>query len=134
MTQYLQSYQKTMTDRIAGASPETLMVMLYEGMLTRIKQARERFEANQRIPAKSSVMRAMRIADALMEHLNLEDGGETAKNLEQLYYFVISELAEANRVEQPAPHLDNALRTLEPLYEAWKGLAAKGSSATAPAK
>ena len=117
------SYQQSMSDKITSSSPEELIVMLYDGMVSKIRQAKERFEAGQEVRAKESVIKAMKIADALMENLNFEEGGETAKNLEKLYYFVIHELAEANRANQPQPKLENALRVIEPLHEGWKALA-----------
>lgn len=126
MSQYVNSYRKVMAERIATAKPETLMVMLYEGAVTRIKQAKERFGAEQKFPARESVLRAMRIVDALMEHLNLETGGETAQNLERLFLYVVSELSTAARSEQaPDDSLDNALLVLEPLCASWRELAAR---------
>lgn len=122
-----QSYQKTMAERIATSKIETLMVMLYEGMITKIKQARERFDSGQNFRAKEAITRAMRIADALMENINLDEGGETAQNLEKLYYYIISELASANRETSPETHLDNALRVTEILHQGWKDLESKTS-------
>ncbi len=117
------SYQTTLANTFQDKSPEQMVVLLYEGMATRIKQAQERFEARQNVRAKEALIRAMRIADALMEHLNLEEGGDTAKNLERLYYYIISELSEATRAENPNPHLANSLRVIDPLLDGWKKLA-----------
>lgn len=119
------SYQKTMAERISLSKPETLMVMLYDGMITRLKQAKERFGAKQELKAKEAITRVMRIADALMDNLNHEDGGETAAKLEQLYFYVITELAQANREKEPMSHIENACRVLEILQQSWKQLEEK---------
>ncbi|MBI4239322.1 MAG: flagellar export chaperone FliS [Deltaproteobacteria bacterium] len=128
MYQPWQTYKDTMAERILSARPEQLLAMLYEGMITKIKQAGERFQAKQDIPARESLIRAMRIADTLMDHLDLEHGGEAAKNLEQLYAFVVSSLSKASLEDDPEPHLNHALRTLEPLYRAWQQLAERAMS------
>ncbi len=119
------SYQKTMSERISQSKPETLMVMLYDGMITRLKQAKERLGANQALKAKEAITRVMRIADALMDNINHEDGGETAAKLEQLYFYVIAELAKASREKDPLPHINNAERVLEVLQEGFKKLEEK---------
>lgn len=124
MYQPWQTYKDTMAERILSAGPEQLLAMLYEGMITKVKQARERFQAKQEIPARESLIRAMRIADTLMDHLDMDKGGETAKNLEQLYAFIVSSLSKASMEDDPEPHMHHALRVLEPLHQAWQQLAA----------
>lgn len=118
----LGSYQKVMSERFSQAKTESLMVLLYEGMITKIKQARERFESGQVVSAKESTVRAMKIAAALMDSLNFEEGGETAQNLEKLYYYIVSELSLVSRGEKPDLHLSNAQQILETLLRGWKSL------------
>lgn len=121
-------YQKTLSEKINISRPETLVVMLYEGMITKIAQARERIELGQTVKSKECIIRAMKIADALMEHLNLEEGGEVAQQLEKLYYFIISELAQANRDLEPLIHLDNARKVIDTLLAGWKSLEKRASA------
>lgn len=121
----LQNYQKTLEEKIATATPENLMVMLYEGMVTRIKQAKERFSAGQKVKAHESAIRAMKIADALMENLNMEEGGDVADNLEKIYFFIISQLSKSIRSEDPLSYWDSVLKVLAPLVEGWQKLAEK---------
>ncbi len=101
------------------------MVMLYEGMVTRIKQAKERFGAGQKVKAHESAIRAMKIADALMENLNMEEGGAVADNLEKIYFFIISQLSKSIRSDDPSPYWDSVLKVLGPLVEGWQRLAEK---------
>ncbi len=121
----LGSYQNTMKERILDTRHETLMVMLYDGMVTRVKQAKERFESKQDVKAKESVIQTMRIADALMDNINFDEGGDTAHMLEKLYFYIITELGEANRGKEPITHLNQALKVLEILLDAWKQLESK---------
>ena len=121
----LQNYQKTLEERITTSRPEELMVMLYEGMVTRVLQAKDRFESGQKVKAHESAIRAMKIADALMENLNMEEGGEVADNLEKIYFFIISQLSKSIRAEEPLPYWESTLKVLAPLVEGWKKLAEK---------
>jgi flagellar protein FliS len=126
--QYNNPYQRTMADKIYNASPEALIVMLYEGMVTKIKQAKERHHAGHVAKSKEAIIRSMRIADALMENINFKDGGQTAQDLELLYFYIISQLSGASMKDDPLPMLDNALRVVETLLEGWKQLQGKVSS------
>lgn len=121
----LNGYQNTVKNKIESASHETLMVMLYDGMITNIKQAKERIETGHELKAKSCIVRTMKIADALMDSLNMDDENQAAKDLESLYYFVISELNLANKGDNVQFRLDNAKKVLEILMEGWKQLEEK---------
>lgn len=122
-------YKKTMAEQLVDKTPEQLMILLYDGMLTKLKQAKERFTAKQTIPAKECVIRAMKITHALMDNLNMDEGGNTAKNLEQLYYYIIFELSQANNADDdPITHIDNAIRVVQTLGDAWKQLEKKSIS------
>lgn len=125
MNNQYQSYQKTLADQIHAKTPEQIMVMLYDALTTKIKQAKERLNVKQPVKAKEAIIRAMKITDALMDNLNMEQGGQTAKNLESIYFFVIAELAEANKQNEPSKHLDNALSVIAPLKEGFEKLASK---------
>lgn len=126
----LSQYQQANLSNLQNASLEELMVKLYEGMIMRIRQAKERFANQQVTPAKESVLRAMKIADALMDNLNYEEGGDTVQNLEKLYFYIIQELSKANSSEDPIPHLDNSLRVINPLAESFRELERKIHHAT----
>lgn len=118
----LNGYQNIIQNKITSAKHETLMVMLYDGMITRLKQAKERIDSGLEVKAKDCIIRAMRIADALMDSLNMDEGGNVATDLERLYYFVISELSQANKGIDANLHIDNALKILEVLLDGWKQL------------
>lgn len=119
----LQSYQNSLATRIQNSKPEQLMAMLYEGMVTRIKQSKEWYAQHESWKARESIFKAMRIADALMDHVDTTHGGEAAKNLERLLLFIINELATANKHEATSAHLDNALRVIAPLHDCWTKMA-----------
>lgn len=119
----LNPYSKVLSDRYDRASPAELVALLHDGIITRMRQAKERFQFAQHHLAKEALVRSMRIADVLMDHLNTTDGGEVANNLEQLYFFVIQQLSAALKKNEAGEELDNIVRVLEPLRDSWNELA-----------
>ena len=63
----------------------------------------------------------MNIVTGLAEALDMEKGGEISINLSKLYEFVNMRLLNANLNNDPAM-LDEALRVLHELREAWEGI------------
>ncbi len=125
MYQQVSSYTNMMAEKFLHESPENLMVMLYEGMITRIRRGREFYKAGQLVRARESSMQASRIASALMDNLNFEEGGETVRNLERLYAYVISEVSASCISQDPSPHYQNILSVLETLCGSWKELSGR---------
>lgn len=125
MNPLVSSYQNTIVTSVSSNKPETLMVMIFEGMINKVKQAEELHASGNLAAARASIVRAMKIADALQESLNFEEGGEAAKNLERLYDYILSELAIANRSDNPIIPLKHVICILEPLLSSFKQMQAQ---------
>lgn len=85
-----------LTAAVYGASPIGLVVMLYEGAIKAIAQAciaiqAKRFEEKARLTSKT-----IDIIDGLRQSLDLEQGGEAAANLNDLYIYMKNRLLVAN--------------------------------------
>lgn len=119
-----QPYQQTEANKILQASPEQLILMLLEGVMTQVKRVRERYKAGQTVQWKESVNRAMRILNFLQESLNMEKGGEIATNLERIYFFAIDKLFQASRSEDPIPNVEQVERVIGIIYKSWAQIAA----------
>lgn len=107
---------------VASANPHRLVQMLYDGFLDAVKQAREAM-ADGRIEHKGRhIGHAARILDeGLKASLNLEAGGELARNLHDLYVYVSMRLIHANLRNDDAA-LEEAHRLIEPLGSAWSNI------------
>ena len=103
---------------IRTATPEIIIVKLYEGALRFIRAARAHQEAGHIAGRATSIAKALSIVNELQHSLNLERGGEIAHNLDSLYFFVTDRLLEANLRGSIAP-LDVASGILSTLNEAW---------------
>lgn len=122
-------YHKVQTDTdLDTASPHRLVAMLFEGFFDACSQARGYIRAGNIEQKCRSLARAARIVDeGLKAPLNLEAGGELAKDLRDLYAYVSVRLTHANLQNDDAA-VDECQRLLRPVQLAWKEIGAKVGS------
>jgi len=119
-------YRRT---EIQSRSPLELVVMLYDGALRFMTDARDA-AARRDIPARrEAVSRTLAIISELQSTLDLGAGGDMARSLDGLYAFVTSRLMDATARQDPQP-IDEAIRVFSTLREAWAAIA-KGDGAPA---
>lgn len=97
------AYRKT---QVETASPEALILMLYDGALRFIGQAEIAFEEKNIEQISNLLLRIQAIFAELMTALDKEKGGEIAVNLERLYVFFLEKLGDANVKKDVAPLLE----------------------------
>lgn len=108
---------------LSGASPHKLISMLYDGLIDSIAQARGAMRQRQFEAKGRAIVRAVGIVqDGLRGGLNLEAGGRLAANLDALYSYVSLRLSTANLRNDEAA-LDECLRLIQPLRDAWMAIA-----------
>jgi flagellar secretion chaperone FliS len=110
--------QKYKNQSIQTASPEKLLLLMYEGAIKFIKKAIVAAEEKKIADRGMNIGRAYDIILELNNTLDHKIGGEIAKNLEQLYMFITEQLTKANITGDPE-HLRSSLKILETLYEGW---------------
>jgi flagellar protein FliS len=93
MNAYFNQYQN---NQVTTASPEQLLIMLYDGAIRFVRQAAEAMAAGERVRKLESISKALGIVSELANTLDHEVGGEIAENLDALYHFMIRELTQAN--------------------------------------
>jgi flagellar secretion chaperone FliS len=111
-------YQAYHHNAVATAAPEQLVVMLFDGALRFSRRAVAAYEAGQRPQATQAIGRVTSIVNELNATLDLEAGGEIARNLRSIYGFVNRHLVEAVREADPNRVLQ-ASRLLAELREAF---------------
>jgi flagellar protein FliS len=94
-------YQAYHHNAVNTASPEQLVVMLFDGALRFSRRAVNAFEAGQRPQATQAVGRVTSIVNELNATLDLEAGGEIARNLRSIYGFINRHLVDAVRESDP---------------------------------
>jgi flagellar protein FliS len=110
-----QKYKQT---SVQSATPEKILLMLYEGAMRFIKLAITAIDNKDIAGRGMNIGRAFDIILELNNTLNHEKGGDIAKNLEQLYMFITDQLTKANATGQRKP-LEDSLKVLETLYSGW---------------
>ena len=96
--------------------------MLYEGANRSLAQARSAIERENAYAKREAISRALAIVAELQNVLNVDDGGEIAESLDSLYSFVNERLIDANQ-RNDVGAIDEAVRVLAPLHDAWVQLA-----------
>jgi flagellar protein FliS len=131
----LSAYSQAGLDaKVASASPQTLITMLFDGAIAAIAKAKphmERVNSEQvtgadKVESIAEKGKALSkaiaiIEDGLMTSLNLEVGGELAGNLYWLYEYMSQRLVLAN-LHNDVAYLDEVSLHLTGLREAWNGM------------
>jgi flagellar protein FliS len=119
-TRAVATYQQV---QVTSRSPLELVVMLYDGAISALRQAHGAMVAGDLMTKRESMKRGLEIIQHLQSSLNMEDGGEIATKLDLVYQDVIGRVLEANVAANPAL-LEEALRLLGIVRDAWGAIAA----------
>ncbi len=114
---------------VMTASPEQLVVMLYDGAIRFLRQAEAALEEGAYLHAHEKLGRCEAILDELLATLNME-AGELSVRLQSIYLFCKRSLIEARLGREPSKVADVVV-LLADLREAWAGLAAREQAAPA---
>ena len=111
-----QTYRRTQTQT---AAPGELVLMLYRGAARFVSSAIEAIAARDIAAAHNGLVRAQEIIAELRSTLDLERGGDIARNLESIYDYLNRRLLEANlrKDAEPAREVLKLLRELLPAWE-----------------
>ena len=121
-----QSYRQVAT---LTAAPGQLVLMLYDGAIRFLEQARVGFtredplEFNQTI--NNHVIKAQAIINELNLYLDMENGGDCASNFRRLYDYLDRRLQESNQRKEEAG-IQEVIRRLTVLRNAWAEMLQKG--------
>ena len=118
----LKSYAKVQyRANVEVASPHRLVDMLYEGAIERIVQAKGAMERGDIELKGNKVNSAVSIVGGLRESLNVDEGGELAHNLDNLYVYIQRILCNAH-IKNDTSLLLEAQTLLEDLRSAWQAI------------
>ncbi len=111
-------YRSYFENQVRTASPEKIMIMLYDGAIRFLRQARQALGQGDRAGKLKKVSRAVAIITELSNTLDHEKGGEVVENLDGLYWFMIRELTRGNVSGDQKP-IDVCENILLELREGW---------------
>ncbi len=106
---------------INTSGPLDLVIMLYEGAIYHTRRARVAIQEGDIQKKVHAINRVIAIVEELLRSLNMQEGGQVAENLQELYLFIMKELTEAN-ITSSQEKLDVVESILKTLLEGWKEL------------
>ncbi len=107
---------------VMTASPVELVAKLYEAAITNLRKAIACIEAGDVEGRWKANRKTFDILEHLTLTLNTEQGGEIAKNLSELYTFMMRQLIEVD-VNNDVAAAQNVITLLEPIQKSWRELA-----------
>jgi flagellar protein FliS len=107
---------------VGSASPESLVVMLYDGAIRFLGAALRAFEHDDpldfNLTVHTNITKTQEIIRELNHALDLENGGELGQSLTSLYYYFDQRLQEAN-IKKDRAIIEEILSRISELRDAW---------------
>lgn len=110
--------QAYFSTQVSTTSQGQLLLMLYDGCIKFLNQAKVSIEEKDVAKKGTLITRALDILNELDSSLNMEAGGEIAKNLHELYFFCNTRLLKAN-LELNTVYIDEVIKILDGLRDAY---------------
>jgi flagellar protein FliS len=123
----IQAYRKV---EAQSRSPLELVVMLYDGALASLTEARSAAAHGDARRQSVAVSKALAIVCSLQETLNLSEGGSVAAELDRLYTYASRRLLDVT-VKKDVAALVEVHKLLTCLRSAWHEIATQSHHSTA---
>lgn len=130
---YTQAYNAYKETNVKTASQGRLVVLLYEEAVRQLTLASSLFSEDSNLPVQNierfgkSILKSQEIITELQVSLDMEKGGEIAKNLMALYIFFNRQLTDAN-IKKDKAIVESILKMMSELCESWRQAAASSAS------
>jgi len=118
---------------VVAASPNKLIVMLYEGVISACKSAATHMQQRDIQRKGEMISKAVLIIESgLRASLDKKNGGEIAVSLDKLYMYMVQRLTLANLRNQPQL-IEEVIVLLTDLKSAWEAIETQAVSPAASA-
>ena len=125
MSNYGGNYQNAYKKASVNTLDQTkLIIMLYDGAIKNASFAVEHMKSGQIEKVHECLIKTKNIVTELMATLNMDRGGDIAKNLQSLYSYMFSQLIEANMNKKTEPVVV-VIDLLKELRAAWTQINSK---------
>ena len=115
---------------VEAADPHRLVMMLFEGAMIAVSDARRHLADRHVAPRGAAVSKAiMIIENGLKASLDMNSGGELAVHLSSLYDYMRNQLVAAN-LQSSDKNLEEVHRLLGELKDAWAQIGKPSSART----
>jgi flagellar protein FliS len=127
MTRGVDAYRRT---EAQSASPMQLVVMLYDGALRFLTEARTAHASGDLARRADALRHVAAILAECHSTLDLEQGGAVAAELDRLYSYMSARLLDVT-LKRDATAIDEIHRLMTPLRHAWAEAAAQNTISAA---
>jgi flagellar protein FliS len=114
-------YSEQLEQQVLCADRIELVGIMFDHLVACVMEARQSLLSGDRMARGRSIAKALGLVGELSRSLDVEKGGEFARNLQPIYAFVARRLVEAQTQQLEKPLIE-AAETLRPLRDAWKEL------------
>jgi len=109
--------------QVESRSQLELVVLLYDGLVRFLTEGREAIARRDLHAKRTAIARGLAILGHLQSTVDRDRGGDIAVQLLSLYGYISRRIVDAN-VKLDVEPLDEALRLIAPLRDAWTEIAA----------
>lgn len=118
------AYRQT---EVRSRTPLELVVMLYDGAIKFMLAGQEAIQRRDIAARKTALSKALAIISELQSTLNMDQGGEIATSLDELYRWSSVRLLDAT-VHNTVEPIEEVLQVFRTLRDAWSGIASGSGS------
>ena len=118
----LNAYKETDLTEIDNATPHKLIELTFKDLKKNLLIIRRKLDENKSIGGLESA-KAIAAFEILKSSLNYENGGEIAKNLEQIYNYSLNQLQLVIKNDKEY-ELDSVISIISSLVDAWSSISA----------
>lgn len=116
MNPYLKEYKK---NQVETATPEQILILLYDGAIQYLNKAAICIEEKNSSELQTNLFACEKIIIEFMNTLDMELGGDVARNLYRLYEYFYRTLISVG-ITQNMDKLQEVLRHLKNLRDTWQ--------------
>ena len=116
----LNAYKETDLSEIEDATPHKLIELTFKDLKKNLLVIRRKLNENERIGGLESA-KAVAAIEILKSSLNFEQGGDIARNLEQIYEYSLNQLSLIIKNDKEY-ELDTVISIISSLVDAWSSM------------
>ena len=120
----LNAYKETNLTEVEDASPHKLIELTFKDLKRNLLLIRRKLNDGEKIGGLEAA-KSIAAIEILKTSLNFEEGGEIAKNLEQIYNYSLNQLNLIIK-EDKEYELDSVISIISSLVDAWSSIQTNG--------
>ena len=121
------------TTEILTADPGKLVLLLYDGAISFLRQGQEKLQENDYETKGYFLMKAHDIVSELLSCLHEEKGGEIALRLKSIYTYILKRIMDGD-LNKETRAIDESIQLLSELREAWQKIIVKNHNEVSTSK